>query len=469
MSPKQAPAEEENLDSAARLMQEALTKAAVELEKTVTILTDQLAAFNQGLERQFQDEMKSAHERLELCLRQSVDSLSQDKEELKKQLSGIQQTEIQSILQAGRQLRSGLSVHLQTALESMTVVISQKIAEIDGLLSLPEADFQAKVDQARQAFEIANKDGLEKLKATGQEEEERLAACAGEYQEKVNAEFEAISNKLESLSQQLDADTRIKCEFLISQLTEQYEKEQKELEKEREKSQLALLEEEDKSTEKLRTTLISSRQYFDQFLQSFSDSLEEMSQRIGSLYEMDLLNVAGQSQAEMIATSLKAEQGLSSIQGELSVCLGQFQRDYIESFELLLKKLERTIEKESKLDWDAGFSWKLKEERAREHLQSLFRRIGNKLVENASAAAAQIEADFQNSVETCEQRIETVKSLACESLERETKLMKKELQRSHADFEKQISDLELQISRIEKVGVDAANIVMTIRKANLRF
>ena len=59
----------ENLDSAAKLMLEALTKASSELEKTVSVLTDQLGVLNQSLEKTFEEEVHAARERMEAAQR----------------------------------------------------------------------------------------------------------------------------------------------------------------------------------------------------------------------------------------------------------------------------------------------------------------------------------------------------------------------------------------------------------------
>ena len=149
-------------------------------------------------------------------------------------------------------------------------------------------------------------------------------------------------------------------------------------------------------------------------------------------------------------------------------CLTEFQKDYAAQFEALRTRLEKTLEDYARKK-DSSVIRGFKEERIREHLQSLFRRLGLEMVNGAANASSVLEAEFQKSMDGFEQRIEAAKTQSCDSLSRESNLMKKEMARSFYEFERQLSELQTQIYQLEKAGRDAANFVMTIRQANLDF
>jgi hypothetical protein len=163
-----------------------------------------------------------------------------------------------------------------------------------------------------------------------------------------------------------------------------------------------------------------------------------------------------------------ADECLATAKAELQACLTEFQRDYVAQFEALHTRFEKTLEEFAKSKDGAGIKG-LKEERAREQLHSLFRRLGQEMIDSAANASRGLEDEFQKSMDAFEQRIEQAKKQACDSLLREASQMQKELSRSFADFEKQIQELEAQTAKLEKTGRDAANFVMTIRQANLDF
>jgi hypothetical protein len=58
---------------------------------------------------------------------------------------------------------------------------------------------------------------------------------------------------------------------------------------------------------------------------------------------------------------------------------------------------------------------------------------------------------------------------AIELLERESRLMQKDIERTMKEFQKELAELESQIGQIEKAGQDAALTVIACRKAVLSF
>ncbi|MBY0358391.1 MAG: hypothetical protein K2W82_10360 [Candidatus Obscuribacterales bacterium] len=463
------PADEENLDSAAKLMQEVLKKASSELERKVSILTGKLVAFNKGMDRLFQDEAKAAYMRLEVCLRQNSDALSQDKEELKKLLNQYQETEITKLLQASRQGRQELAGQVSHALSKLGQVAERTKSTLEEMVLAPEANIESRLFRLRDSLERAVQESQTTLSTIEQRESERIKTAGNDLADKLENELGAFKHYFEDNRQQFEAKVKEKSDSTIFSVQAEKEKQETNLKRALDSCLQSIQEKEAAARAKMQSLLNSQTEDASRFLTAFENKGKSDGQMVLEVLQAELTNFTAASRSQVLTESWQSQQRLSLIKAELAVKLRESYRECAEGIETLYNKLEAEIDKECKSDWDEGFSRKLKEERSKDHLQGLFRRNGSKVLENVAAAAAQIEADFQRYAEACEHKVETIKSHACESLERETKLMKKELERNELDFEKQVVDLEMQISRIEKVGLDAAHIVKTIKKANLKF
>jgi translation initiation factor 2 alpha subunit (eIF-2alpha) len=200
--------------------------------------------------------------------------------------------------------------------------------------------------------------------------------------------------------------------------------------------------------------------------EKFIDTLDGLGKLLNGLYETRLNNLVAQSRTEITSAAKHAEECLAVTKAELQTDLNAFQRDYKAKYEALFAKLEKTVEEYSKKQ-ENGTLRGLKEERAKDHLNALFRRIGQEMVESAALTARNMEADFQRSMDEFEKRIDNAKTQACDSLERESRLMHKEMSRNFQDFSKQVSDLKSQVAVLERKGKEAAHLVMTLKQADL--
>jgi hypothetical protein len=219
---------------------------------------------------------------------------------------------------------------------------------------------------------------------------------------------------------------------------------------------------------KLKQLSDSGHQVFTEQSNTFQQSLVGLSGVLNGLYEARLNNLAAQSRTEISSAAHHAEECLITTKAELQVCLKDFQRDYVAQFEALHSRLEKSLE-EFAMRKDSGAVRGLKEERVREQLHSLFRRLGQEMLDSAASASNRLEDEFQKSMEAFSQRIDTARAQACDSLSRESGLMQQELARSFEEYDKQLLELQAQAARLEKSGRDVANFVLTIKQANLDF
>lgn len=457
-----------NLDSAAKLMLEALSKASLELEKTVNILTEQLQNFNQELEKSFNAEIESARERLEGALRLNLDGLARDKEAVMKTLAEFKQAEIEKIILCGKTIRSGLSAQVEDATRNLSGTVASKITGIKDQLSQPELELKQKHQELQKALLESIQTAQQDLGKSKGIAENQLAVTEKDFENKVSEELAKGQQNFDARMGKHKGELQKQGEQVVSELAVKYDEVVKRLESSYQEGLLGLGKSSQESAGKLKQLSDSGAEFFKEQEESFASSLEGMSGLLNGLFEMRLNNLAAQSRTEIISAANHAEECLDAIKSELQSCLKEFQRDYVAQFEALHSKYEKALDEMSK-QGDSGALRGLKEERVKEQLHSLFRRLGQEMIDGASVAAQQIEAEFQKSMDEFADRIETARAQSCETLDRESKLMQKELTKSFQEFEKQIGEMQAQAGQIEKNGRDAANIVMTIRQANLEL
>lgn len=451
----------------AKLMFEALSKASAELEKTVGVLTEQLTVYNQNLEKTFQEEVNAAKERMEAALRQNMDGLIKDRDSVMKALADHKQAEIDKIIESGKTVRNGLASKVDQATSVLTTSVGGKISVIREAVVKPESDMKAKHDETQKLMSAAFGDARQRLISSKATREAELAGVVTEYAAKVEQQLGQSRADFAEKFAQKQTELQAQSQEVLAEIVAKNEAVSAKIESALESGMMSISKESENSGQRLQDIVESGKQNFSETSQSFSSSLGNLSGLLNGLYETQLNNLAAQSKTEIVSAAQHANEVLASTKSELQICLKEFQSDYVAKFEALAARLEKTLEEEAK--GERGGLRGLKEERVRDQLNNLFRRLGQEMIDGAANAARRLEFEFQKSIESFESRIETAKNQACESLDRESKLMQKELTRSFHDFERQIADLQGQTAMLEKHGRDAANIVMTIRQANVEF
>lgn len=466
MEPSGNRATDNNLDSTAKLMAEALSKASAELEKLVSVFCDHLTVFNQELGRSFVDEARSAEDRMDTRLRNTIEALQRDREEILKRLAEFKQTEIQAIIDTGKESRGRLAIKVDQTVAEFSRTLSEKMIELQALLSGPQAEALAKYETVRGEVAATGQELLTFLtdKSAGQLES-LTTACEFIESEATQTVTEALT-KIDALLATYSEHGGASEQQFAEAIAAKEQSTPQELDAEKQQSIDALKQEETTCLENLAAVASSGKQYAEEVSVSFDVSMSDLSALLNTLYDARLKNVLAQSRTEIVNAARKAEERIMSTRNDLHATLKELQRDYVEKFEKLYETFEKSVEEEVKEAKSPGGA---KDARAREQLNALFRRLGQEMIDTAGNAANRIEGDFQKSVTAFEKRIETARDSACESLEREFKLMQKELVRTKHDFDKQVTELQSQLVRIEKDGRDAADIVQTIRSASLEF
>lgn len=453
------------MELAAQMMAEALAKASAELEKTINLLAEQLSAFNQTMEASFQEDLNAVRERLEQALRQNQDGLIRDKETVIKALSDFKQAEIEKVVLSGKSVRSGLSAQLEDASRSLASTVQEKLVGIKDKLATPEAELKKKFEEIQQELHASNVKAHERLVKLKSEHEESISKNGIEFESKLNSKIGEGQSVLQARFERNRRDLERSGDKVLEELAQKYDEVTGKIEGASHDGLVEVRKSGQDAMIKLTQTADTSSFIQDQD-KNFVDTLDNLGSLLNGLYETRLNNLVAQSRTEITSAAKHAEECLTATRAELQAELNTFQREHKAKYEALFNKLEKTIEDYSKKK-ENGALRGLKEERAKDNLNIVFRRIAQEMVDSAAVTARNLENEFQRSMDEFEKRIDYTKTQACESLERESRSMQKELTRNFQEFEKQISDLKTQATVLERKGKEAAHLVMTLKQADL--
>jgi len=165
-----------------------------------------------------------------------------------------------------------------------------------------------------------------------------------------------------------------------------------------------------------------------------------------------------------------------------SELVGAAARGDREAFDVLVERHRRAVyqvcyrfvnnhEDASDLAQDAFVrAWRgLKNFRGQSALSTWLYRIAVNVCLNRVGAKTPPMEPIDSTDHVADLRIEGARTSAIELLERESKLMQKDIDRTLKEFQRELSEEEAQINKIEHAGQDAVVTVIACRKAMLSF
>lgn len=459
----------ENFDSTAKLMLEALAKASAELEKSVTAFTEQLISFNEGLQKSLDEELRCVNGRMENAIRTNLDELGHSKHLMVKRLLEAERSELDGLAGTGRDVRGALSNHALKIEERIEEFINNQINELKEFLEEPKRSIQTVTDAANEELQENARDSSAEIKNRHEDLRRRLSDKVAQIERMIREETEIVketiatasddcAQRLSAQRESINEDLQRFADETIQSIGSRNEEGTDKLDQSERQAKVAV-----KAVgEQWKSQITGHCDTFDKLLGSLSSVLKEN-------YETKLANASEQARQEITHLSDQAHEKITATRNELEVELRDLERDYIAQFENVLHKLESIVSEQTNDKRNSGVARQHKSQKLRDQMQAHLKRFGTDLVDSVKDAAVEFEAEFNRATDGFHTRIEGARGAAIELLERESRLMQKDIERTMKEFEKELADLEAQVGQIEKAGQDAALTVIACRKAVLSF
>lgn len=459
----------ENFDSTAKLMLEALAKASAELEKSVTAFTEQLISFNEGLQKTLDEELRNVNVRMENSIRSNLDELGHSKHLMVKRVLEAERKELDSLAAAGRETRAILSQHALKIEQKIEEFINSQIAELKEFLDEPKRNMQAVTDTSNDELKDRQQNIAGGIKEHGDNLRSRLSDKVAELEKLIREETQSARDAIAfSANESKDKLTSI-ADVNFGDLTRFFDDTVRDIDTRDEEGGTALEDAEAHSRQAVRDLGDDWKSQISTHCETFDKLLASLSAVLKENYETKLANANEQARQEISQLSDAAHEKIAATHAELEVELRELEKDYIQQFENVLQKLDSIVNEHANDKKNSGMARQHKAQKLRDQMHGHLKRFGSSLVDSVKDAAGEFENEFNRATDGFHTRIEGARVSAIELLEREARLMQKDIERTMKEFQKELAELESQIGLIEKAGQDAALTVIACRKAVLSF
>lgn len=450
-------------------MLEALAKASAELEKSVTAFTEQLISFNESLQKSLDEELRAVNGRMEGCIKTNLSELGHNKHQLIKRLLDAEHEELTALSVVSRDVRKSLSEHALEVEQKIEVFMNQQILELKEFLQQPESQINTAGETAASELKHKCNEITRDIQERDRDTRRRLSDKVAEVEKLIKEQCEKVK---QSISIAADR-TRSRLDAQRKQIRGDVDKFNREATAEVESSAdegLRLIST-CESQHKESVTEVSTRwkQHINDHCDLFHKTVATFSGVLNENYETQLANVSAQAKREITKLSDDAHEKITATRNELEVEMRDLEKDYAAQFEQAIRKLEVIVNAQANDKKNSGGAREHKAAKLRDQMQGHLKRWGGDLIDSVKDASHDFENDYNRATDGFHTRIELARSTAVELIERESKLMQKDIDRTLKDFQKDIDELEGELGRIEKAGQDAALTVIAFRKAVLSF
>ncbi len=143
------------------------------------------------------------------------------------------------------------------------------------------------------------------------------------------------------------------------------------------------------------------------------------------------------------------------------------ERKISDEIDRLFYKFEAALTQEAKINLSTGGTRPPADAEVISKLHGRLKTHGGEIVKTFRRQVEQTEAEFTRSTQGSNERIESIRSSSVESLEKQVKSMRTDLERITRNFHNEVSELGLKVPVIEETGRAAALAVMTYKSAAL--
>ena len=439
-------------------MLESLASASSDMEYLVQRLNDQLNRLGGRLRKTLLNEIRISRQRVESFLESYLSSSTREKDDLITQLSQFRQSEIRAILDVGKSSRMQAKSEANKIFADYTSTIKTELEEMKALVAAMKTDIDVKADQA-------------KVSSLSKECTERIAEMLSNYLRRLPEVSREKLSVVESDILQSQTKIELVLESQLGQLKDELEvishNSSRELEQTSDAQQIKfantfkLLDHVEKNLPQrfyLHWKGDEVDSYFDEVVKSFEDSLMSVSDLQSGAFQAKLKNIALQSKVDINSATRNCQEEMQASQKEFSASLTEQQRATWARCDALLHKLEQAIE--TQVESDSGVS-----ERVKVAMKNMAQEFRGKTV----AKSHQVEMYFERAIDTMVKNVENFSDETTEQLEHEYSEARKDFGLLYEEIERQLADLQKEVSKVEKAGLGVSRIISAYKKSSIKF
>jgi hypothetical protein len=444
---------DQNLNSALNLWQEGVEKAGDDLQKIVSNSIDQLTRYSEELEKSLESQLKKIAGQTATMVENNVETLGAKRDDLTERLAEFERTEADEMLKTAQESRERIYTLVEKTKQEMMGKLAESLKKLNALAENPQSRFVNFTQKNREAMLEYADNARERLNSQRATLETSLTAKSKELDSRAD---EAVSLSKQSIEQKLSAyeegfDTKIaqvlaQLDELLAATTTATDEATTEGAADLEACQV-------ENSEFLLHQVEEWKSNMELLKRNFQEQLESNREETLSAHSRRLSYSVNEAKSSI---NQVANDALARITGNHRMYYGslkRLERKYEDQVARLFSQLESVISEEREM---ANGSSGQSTEEIKQKLKSQLKVRGGELVKTYRRQVDQMENDFARASATSYERIDSIRLQAVESLEKQVRIIRSELDRVEKSFKVELSQLSIELPEIEERGRVAA-------------
>ncbi|CAN5429999.1 hypothetical protein BH11CYA1_BH11CYA1_19450 [soil metagenome] len=457
----------ESFGSAANLMIEALEKASAELERTVTQCLDQLQSFSEGIDSSLALQLDKVIQQSGHLVGSHGNDLEAKRDETLDTISALETAEVDRLMHGAAAIRRRFADKVLEATSVLTDIMEEQLADLAGLIDAPNANlYEMSRERIARVTELASSG------------KDRVETVSLSYENGMSDKAKTIDDSAQSVIEQSKAEVDSHLALYSSQFDEKIDGVQKQLGEIVEAACKDIKSLTVRGIKTIDETRQTNSQILDEHISHWQSQLQSMKERFkqGSFdsqsrfikdysSEVEKKLLASQDDINRIAFSAKSRMAVN--QKLVHNSLRRVEGKLSDEIDRLFIKFEAALAQESKINLMASGNRLPANPEVIEKLNSRLRAHGAEIIKTFRRQVEQTETEFARSSAGSNERIESIRLSSVESLEKQVRIMRSDLERITRNFHNELSELNLKTPVIEESGRAAALAVMAYKSAML--
>ncbi len=458
----------EEIGTAAHLMMEAVDQASQDLETTVKSSADYLQTFNQTLAQNFAQQLTRMLENSARATDKGVEELQARKEDFVERLMELEQTEIETLVGVGKDVRQEIDSSVRKALASISQLVEE---QVDALLPIAldqHENFSNLIDKESGDLRKVAEEGI--ISISGKENTS-IKWLLQRVQEFEDTSAQILEEKDQDLLEKMQTDTEQlagKVKQVKLALDKDFENDREELDKKVEVDTDWIGSAGQNTIKRLSDEVDSWQTEMTQLAADFKELLSADRDSFDQIHKTKIERQVDEVKGEIKTIGEEAQGRLSASHKLFQGSLRRLEKKYYERLERLLQQFEAAIAQETRVRVRPDLPIETRRE-LKELLNTRLKARGLEIVKAFKRQVELFDLEHARFVAGCGERIETVHGASKDSLEQQLKAMNAEIERMLRGFKVELSQLNLQLPQIKDAGHAAALAVLAYKRARFSF
>ncbi len=444
---------DQNLNSALNLWQEGVDQAADDLEKIVNNSIEQLIRYSDELEKSLDQQLKKIAAQTVSMVDSNVEELSAKRDEVTEQIAEFERNEADEILRTAQDAREKIYKLVENTKQVLTVKLNEAVKKLNVLAENPQQRFTNFTQKNRDAMTEYAESARDKLSTQKVGFESSLTTKSKELDLQSEG---AVSNSKQSVDKKLsqyESGFDEKIAQVLTQLDELLLTTTKSAEKATSDGSSELEACRVENSEFLNNQIMDWKSNIESLKHDFQEDLESHREETLAIHSRRLNYTVSEAKSSINQVATDA---LARITGNHRMYYGslkRLERKYEDQVARLINRLEVVLSEEREL---ANANIAQSTDEVKQKLKSQLKMRGGELVKTYRRQVDQMEGDFARASASSYERIDSIRLQAVESLEKQVRIIRSELDRIEKSFKAELSQLSIELPEIEERGRVAA-------------